>query len=723
YRSENENRTAPSFPVTRLAINAVRAETLTVPAQHADHPTSQFGFATAEVMAGRTPGQLFYIGRAQGNWNGDGINDRRVDVMRGVLGLRGDFAGLVDDGPLQTWNWELSGTFSRSDQVSRVNDTLMGALGEALAACNKTRLNPSNNMQEATTIKFRQEAGCFSPFYSSVVNNAAVDPLNVSATTAANAKGFVTTDSDAPNTMGYGTQDGGYICDPADPAKPCPAAFDRDGDGVFELAGTPNTKQVIDRITGEHFEVQQRTLGVVGANLAGDITTFGDSSLAFGLGAEFRNESLFIDYDQAYNERDYGFLFGGDDVDPVSRQVVGANLELRLRLANGVLELQPAAKVELYDTVGTGLNAQIGLFLRPFANSGSEALEWLGLRAHAGIAAQPPSLIQLYGAQNEFVQVDYKENTQFIAHQVSGNPDLDFEKYTTLSLGPQWDFAGLHVGADAWMTFIADMIGSDNSRTLTADCENQFDDMSQRCRELFRVGVFDLLDHLESSFDNLAEVDTNGVDGTISYTLDTERRKLGGFGTFLLAVQATYINSYLIKSPRALAEYYRDNAPVVRTTGEYPAPKYNADTTRDYSGLTAEYEAAGYRNFENFAPPIPKLRFSVPLRWMYEGHTLGATLRYVDGYNDDSEYTIEKRNLDGIDSIQYADGEAIPSWMVLDALYGFAFDADGWKGSFTVGVLNLADTAPPAVESPLGYEVGVHDPRGRTLYARVSGDF
>jgi hypothetical protein len=139
--------------------------------------------------------------------------------------------------------------------------------------------------------------------------------------------------------------------------------------------------------------------------------------------------------------------------------------------------------------------------------------------------------------------------------------------------------------------------------------------------------------------------------------------------------------------------------------------------------VNAEYEAAGFRNYENFAPPIPKLSFSVPIRWLYEGHTLGGTVRFIDGYYDDSEYTIEKRNLPGVDRIQFADGEKIASWMVFDAMYGFAFDAEGWKGGIQVGVLNIADTAPPAVESPLGYEVGVHDPRGRTLYARVMGDF
>jgi iron complex outermembrane receptor protein len=137
--------------------------------------------------------------------------------------------------------------------------------------------------------------------------------------------------------------------------------------------------------------------------------------------------------------------------------------------------------------------------------------------------------------------------------------------------------------------------------------------------------------------------------------------------------------------------------------------------------VKAEYEAAGYRNEENFAPPLPKLRLTVPVRYTYDAHTLGFTVRYIDGYNDDSEYTIEERNLPGIDQVQFAEGEAIPAWTVFDASYGFALTEDDWKLRLTLGVLNIADTPPPAVQGPLGYEVGIHDPRGRTIYARVTG--
>jgi outer membrane receptor protein involved in Fe transport len=204
----------------------------------------------------------------------------------------------------------------------------------------------------------------------------------------------------------------------------------------------------------------------------------------------------------------------------------------------------------------------------------------------------------------------------------------------------------------------------------------------------------------------------------VSYTLDSKRRGLGDFGTFVIGVQGTLLNQYLIESPRALREVYREGG---------GRPERRKDNTRDYSGLSAEYDAAGFRNLENFAPPMPKLRFSVPLSWAYAGHNVGVTMRYIGEYNDDSELTIEKYGLappgHSLDELATLEGERIPAWVVFDAGYGFGFGSEDWKTTVRVGVINLLDEPPPEAEGPLGYDVGVHDPRGRLLYLRATGEF
>jgi outer membrane receptor protein involved in Fe transport len=122
---------------------------------------------------------------------------------------------------------------------------------------------------------------------------------------------------------------------------------------------------------------------------------------------------------------------------------------------------------------------------------------------------------------------------------------------------------------------------------------------------------------------------------------------------------------------------------------------------------------------------MPKLRLAVPLRWMFEGHTVGATMRYVGEYNDDSEQTIEMYGLSDLSptSLAVAEGEKIPAWVVFDASYGFAFGDEGWRTKLTLGMINILDEPPPAAQSPLGYDVGVHDPRGRMVYLRATGEF
>jgi outer membrane receptor protein involved in Fe transport len=720
YRSNNSNRTAPSFPIIRLTPDVNNIEPVWVPPEHADQPVQARGFAAAEVAMGRVPQNQFIVGRIIGTYAGSGENKRRTDVFRGVLGMRGDLKAAGAGSILETWDWDVSGVYTGSESVSSVQDVLMDKLRTALNSCGATRMDGRNTVM--TTIKDRQEAGCFNPFYSSVTNNAALDPLHVSNKNPSSSRGFVTTDTDAAGQVGHGVQDGGYICDPSDPnSPPCPAAFDRDGDGTFELAGTPNTKQVVDRLLGEQITVQRRTLGTADATMRGDIAHFAGGGLGFGVGGQFRRETMSVDYDSAYNQRLYGFLFGGPDVPNVGRNIAAGYAELRLRLLQGAIELQPAARIEHYDNVGTAVSPMVGLALRPFAAGSTPppALEWLMLRGHIGRGNRAPSLLQMYGTQNEFESVEFFHQTLFVPHQVSGNPNLDFEKYTTISGGLQWDFAGIHVGADFWTTQINDLIGSDNTKTLAHDCQQQYSMPMTRgdCHEVVLLTGNRTLDHFESSFDNLADVSTNGIDGGASYTLDSKKRDLGDFGTFVIGVQGTFINSYLIKSPRALREYYR--------TGDqdHQNPKVNADGTRDYSGLSAEYEAAGYRNLDNFAPPIPRLRFAVPLRWMYGQHLFGITMRYISGYNDDSEWTVERYGLPGINDLANAPGEAIPSWTVFDVNYGLTFGDEVRRIRIGVGVINVLDTPPPAVESPLGYEVGIHDPRGRIVYARVTGSF
>ena len=407
YRSQNENRTAPSFPIIRVTPDTNDINPVWVPGPppppppappmqlttpwlvHADQPIQERGFAAVDVPSGRVPNNQFIVGRVAGTYAGSNLNKRRVDVWRGVLGLRGDLKDAGAGSVLESWDWEIAGVYSSSEAVSSVTDVLMDKLSAALNSCPLEKLDQATREVVPTTIKERQEAGCYNPFYSSVTNNAAINPLGLPAGAAASQHGFITTDSDEPGEEGYGVQDGGYICDPNDPnSPPCPAQFDRDGDGVFELAGTPNTKQVMDRLMGEHIAIQRTHAGYRRRHPARrprELRTAG--SLAFA-----RRRAV-----SPRNARDR--LRRGLQPAPVRVSVRRPGRAERLRAtsqldspscgrasAAGSWSCSRRARWSTTTTWAPAVSPLAGLAVRPFAGASAppEALEWLLFRVHVG---------------------------------------------------------------------------------------------------------------------------------------------------------------------------------------------------------------------------------------------------------------------------------------------------------------------------------------------------
>ena len=639
YRNTNSNRTAPSFPI--IAPNPG----LFVPADHADLPQGDpFRFFGGGGNIQR------YIGRVEGNWAEAQTNERQIDYWRFVGGLRGDFRDVGEGSAVEGWDWELSGLYTISKATSTVQDVVTDRLITALNSCS------------APTIEERQRAGCYNPFFSSVTNNAALNP-----------------EFGDPSLRGpYPVESGGFICDPNDPSRPCPPGFDP------ALAGTVNTDAVIDGMMTESVAVTKKTLLTVDGILRGPIVELPGGDLEFAVGWQNRIESLAIGYDSIYNADGYAFLFGGRDLDKVSRHIFAGFGELRWPLVTG-LELQTGARYELYEDIGGTPHLLAGLGYRPLAimDEPPPALEFFQLRGSFGLTQRAPSLFQLHGQQTTMEEVDYRGLSVFRPFRASGNDELDPERITSMSGGLSWDYVGIHVAGDYYRSRHEDVIGVDNPRTLVTRCEPLVMTVDQ-CPQLILTPVTNGLEHMEVAFDNLAEVETDGVDAVASYTLDTGKRGLGNVGAFTVGLRAIYVRSYLIRSIRAIREFWPNG----------------------------EEEAAGKRNFDNFAPPIPQLRASLPIRWRLAGHSVGVTARYIDSYRDDSENTFEERG-----------NETIPSWTVYDLEYGYSTDLDLLVLSFTLGALNVLDTDPPPVESPLGYEVGVHDPRGRILFTRLRGEF
>ena len=143
------------------------------------------------------------------------------------------------------------------------------------------------------------------------------------------------------------------------------------------------------------------------------------------------------------------------------------------------------------------------------------------------------------------------------------------------------------------------------------------------------------------------------------------------------------------------------------------AVDFDADMNNNTVNDRDTCHVAGKRNANNAAPAVPVWRLNFPLVYTISGHSASAIGHYVSGFEDDVE-----PNLDG-------SFDDVPGVFTFDLQYGYTLEEIvGKKLTLRVGMYNVLDTEPPLVNGlSAAFEAGVHDPRGRMLYAKLSGEF
>ena len=130
----------------------------------------------------------------------------------------------------------------------------------------------------------------------------------------------------------------------------------------------------------------------------------------------------------------------------------------------------------------------------------------------------------------------------------------------------------------------------------------------------------------------------------------------------------------------------------------------------------AKIDGVGRRNSGNsIGRPLPKYKANVNLRWMYDNHSVIATLRHVDDYEDDTPQS-ELRG-------SWLFAPTIDSHTELDMQYSMHISETGWldgSSTFVLGIKNLTNEEPPVVNVDGGYDYFTHDPRGRIFYGRLA---
>ena len=417
----------------------------------------------------------------------------------------------------------------------------------------------------------------------------------------------------------------------------------------------------------------------LGGSLTGPLFRLPGGDLQVVIGGEHRRENLDISIPTpiAINldeGRTTNALFGELLVPLVSRDM-GVGLIHRLAIT-------AAGRYDHYSDFGGTFNPKLGLEWQPSSD--------LLLRGSWGTSYRAPSLFELYFAST--VQTgqffDPLRPAQLpgqpgeaviITLTAGGNPNLRAEEAETLTLGavyaPVWA-PGLTVSVDYFDIQQDLRVQAPDATTLIRNAA-LFPGRVTRAPQTpadIAAGLPGRLLALDISRLNLGSVETSGIDGRISYRFAT------GIGTFSPSLAVTWVESYRIADfpGQPLVE----RVGIGRQDGTVPEFKGVASLTYSRGGLNA-----------------------------------GATLRFVDSYQD---FNIQTATVST---------RRIPAQYYVDAQLSYRFGNDAPIGplnglTLRVGIINAFDRFVPYSDvNIIGYDPSQSDLRGRFIYVGLTKEF
>jgi iron complex outermembrane receptor protein len=471
--------------------------------------------------------------------------------------------------------------------------------------------------------------------------------------------------------------------------------------------GTPNSKAVIDRFFGMLEGITDHSLATYNGTLSGSLFPLPGGDAGFAVGGEIRHESRMSQLDNDANQQRYSFIVGNTDAF-AKRDIFSGFLELRWPLYHGV-ELQTAGRIEHYTDIGeTTPSPFAGLTLVPAEIFGREntapVFQRLQLIGQATWAFRAPSLYQAYPGFAILpisLQIPGAPVPVFTPVQAFGNPDLKPETALIFSGGLKWQLIDeLSVLLEYWDYKYKNRIAIESSQQALANDVNLMATGGSDPR-IVRDPMTRAIQRVQVTQRNIdGSVRTNGIDFGTTFTLTGAT--LGGgvndFGALSVGVEGTLTLSYTF--PIAIAA--RRTIPNTSPAMTLPALHCGAK----------ECEAVGSRNYQTFAPPLPRWKFNIPIGWTMNGHSVTVMGHYLSSIEDDNAIG--------------PDGSVgrLPAQMIFDAQYGYTIkDWIGKELAMRIGVYNVFDTLPHQTRDLNGFESLLYDPRGAMAYAKVSATF
>ncbi|KAA1154075.1 TonB-dependent receptor [Pseudoalteromonas fuliginea] len=434
------------------------------------------------------------------------------------------------------------------------------------------------------------------------------------------------------------------------------------------FGGTYNDPTVVDRITTSLVRRGESHMTSFDANITGEAFSFGGEAVMMAAGIEYREEDVNDIPDDQFQR---GLIFGTESVSAsADRDQYAAYVEFSIPLAEN-LELQLAGRYDDYSDFGTTTNPKAALRWAPTDEVTVRGSWAQGFRA--------PSLAQIGLGPSQksqfFVDTQRCEQTgldcQALDYNIefSGNPDLQAEESESWNVGVIWaPTAEFGLSVDVWSITQDNKIDEEEFGPIyAAECGNQ---SSTVCVRLAPTGGASLgtIQKIHSTFKNLSSQEVSGVDVSANYNHSLDDLGLLKFN---------------------LEWAYQD--------------KFEKDG-RDYTG---EY---GY----------PEHRFIFSTNWEIGDFNTNVNISYVGEFEDTPDI-----DFDGNLDFDSNTSRMIDSQTLVDLQTSYRITE---STKISLGVNNLFDEEPPFAIGDgdgdlYGYASGVHNPRGRYLYTKVSFSF
>ena len=454
-----------------------------------------------------------------------------------------------------------------------------------------------------------------------------------------------------------------------------------------------NSPSVLDGLRVNTVRRAHSELRMFDVKAAGDLAELPGGTLALAVGAETAKEDVSDLSDSLSNANKIVGSGGTSNAGGRSRDAAYAEFMIPIigedNRVSGIhsLGVQAAWRFENYSDFGSADNPKVGVKYSP--------TERVLLRATYQTAFKAPSLQELHMGQShskDFLVDPARGDGGMQYNTISGgNPDLQPEEADSVSIGAVFDIpmpenkdlsvsvnwsqvkledkvAG--VGAQ-YMLLNESLFSSNITRNPQTDADKAADNPGPDGffgtknhpewgdDDIPNGGIRGTIKNIKNTYLNLAEVNVEAIDISIDYGIDTS------VGYFDVDFRAAKQDSY----------------------------EYKARPTDEFREQVGSYA-------------VPEWRGNLRVWWNYDKYSAGATVNYVDGFDQRYGFIPE------VDSHTTLD---------LQATYDLTDNS-----RITVGALNVTDKDPPWSDSETeGYSFATagHSPWGTVLYARATVRF